>query len=354
MQHIEFIHIHKIRTLWLRLHFNIRNNAMHWQWPSQLETYSEHSRNTQQKIWHRLHQMHRLDKRHAYLRKPTPQQSIKAKTPLSISVSFSFSFLHFWTMRRNPTLTPPLPVWQASLHPHPPPHHLHRPFREGGSLIFLVKSTDQGVCSIASMNVRVGDTYSCSGLTCWKVLLRCESVWEQCAGPLLVPSPSSLFCRTRPVHFSGIFDLLQQRPRLCLPHALFFTSRRPSGLNLDMSHEQGYCGLLYCRRQSVPSHPRDTGGKPRRSHYSTWSVCLFTISYPPLLLISPPASLPASSFTLTHFFLFLNISASFLFPLLLVQCNYGNGFSPPHTLSWWLSTSCPETGLIILLRVMFS
>lgn len=136
------------------------------------------------------------------------------------------------------------------------------------------------------------------GKCCWEVKLSRSGVPVPCSCSLhLLRSVEADQC------ISGAFLTSFTRGPLCQPHALFFTSRRPSGLNLDMSHEQGYSGLLYCRRRSVPSQPRDTGGNLRRSHYSTWSVCLFTISRPPLLLISPPASLPASSFTLTHFFL---------------------------------------------------
>lgn len=117
-------------------------------------------------------------------------------------------------------------------------------------------------------------------------------------------------------------------PTRCLPHALF-TPRWPSGLNLDESHEQGYCGLLYCRRRSVPSPTADAGGIRGEVviHPQPCAALHQPSTPPPVSLLQHPCQPPLSLTLISSFF--LNISASFLFPPPLAQCNYGNGFSPP-------------------------
>lgn len=187
------------------------------------------------------------------------------------------------------------------------------------------------------------------------MLLGGETVWERCARPLLVLSPSSSSCRSGPVHFWGVSDLLYQRPTLYLPHALFFTSKAAQWSEPRYEPRAGLLwAALLSEAERTKSAQRHGGESEEKSLFNLIRVPVHhQPSTPPPRLSS---SIPASLLFHSHSFLpFLNISASFLFPLLLAQCNYGNGSPPPtHTLSWWISTSCPETGLIILLRVMFS
>lgn len=157
------------------------------------------------------------------------------------------------------------------------------------------------------MHVRVGDTHSWSGLTCWE---SAAGRWN-CLGAVC-PSPARAL---------SIFLVLQNRasaflrrfwPSLPEAHTVSATCTLLY-LKAAQWSEPRYeprAGLLWAALLSEAERTKSAqrhGGNQRSSHYSTWSVCLFTISRPPLLLVSPPASLPASSFTLTHFFLFKHL-----------------------------------------------
>ncbi len=178
------------------------------------------------------------------------------------------------------------------------------------------------------MHVRVGDTHLCSGLTCW------ESAAERWVC-LEAECPSL-------AHAISIFFVLQKRASAFLGR---FWPPSPEAHTISAT-----CTLLFLKaaQWSEPRYEPRAGllwaallseaertKSAQRHGGGIWEV----IIQPDPCACSPSVVHPSSSsllqhpcqppLLLTHFFLFLNISASFLFPLLLAQCNYGNGPPPP-------------------------
>lgn len=147
-------------------------------------------------------------------------------------------------------------------------------------------------------------------------------------------SPSSSFCRSGPVHFWGVSDLFYQRPTLSATCTLLY-------LKAAQWSEPRYeprAGLLWAallsEAERTKSAQRHGGESEEKSLFNLIRVPVYHPPSTPLPHLS--FSIPASLLVHSQSFLpFLNISASFLFPLLLAQCNYGNGSPPPntHTLS---------------------
>lgn len=156
----------------------------------------------------------------------------------------------------------------------------------------------------------------------WLNLQEGESSLEECACPLSSSSGPASQC------ISGAFsDLPYQRAYTLSATCTLY----PTVAQWSEPTYEPQAGLLWAALLSEAERTKSVrrrGGNSRRTHYSPLAMCRSPSAVHPSSRFSPPASLPASSFTHTHFFLFLNISASFLFPPPLAQCNYGNGFPP--------------------------